>query len=439
VNRFSHTFERLRRDSRCGLFPWLMAGFPDVEASRALADAALDAGADGFEIGVPFSDPLADGATMQRANARALEGGATFETALDLARHIRRRVPETPIALMSYYNPLWQRGDQQVAADLADAEVDGLIVADLPPEEASSLHAALDARGIGLVPLLAPTSPPERIRAIARLEPIFVYCVRPGGGRTRVFERAQSRHFPLSIWERVGVRAVQLQLRLDTFEGPLELLLLLIEQRKLPITQVSLAQVADQYLAQVHAAPELDPDLLADFLAIAGKLLLLKSRALLLTEEHDPEVEQVATDLTERLAEYRVFRAAAEALRELEQRGGRTYAATRPPMVTSVPAALTPVGADALVRVWRQLLSAPIDAHIDLPGISRVSVDERRAQVLDALRSSASVSFRAVAGRTIDEIVATFLAVLELFRRDRIGLDQDGPFGDLVLSRRAGT
>ena len=233
--------------------------------------------------------------------------------------------------------------------------------------------------------------------------------------------------------------AVQLQLRLDTFEGPLELLLLLIEQRKLPITQVSLAQVADQYLAQVHAAPELDPDLLADFLAIAGKLLLLKSRALLLTEEHDPEVEQVATDLTERLAEYRVFRAAAEALRELEHQGGRTYPATRPPMVTSVPAPLTPVGAEALVRVWRQLLSAPIDAHVDLPGISRVSVEERRAQVLDALRTAASVSFRAVAGQTIDEIVATFLAVLELFRRGRIGLDQDGPFADLVLSRRAGT
>jgi tryptophan synthase alpha chain len=177
VNRFSRTFERLQRDSTCGLFPWLMAGYPDVETSRALADAALDARADGFEIGVPFSDPLADGATMQRANARALDGGATLQTALDLARHIRGRAPETPIALMSYYNPLWQRGDQQVAADLAGAEVDGLIVADLPPEEASSLHAALEARGIGLVPLLAPTSPPERIRAIARLDPIFIYCV----------------------------------------------------------------------------------------------------------------------------------------------------------------------------------------------------------------------------------------------------------------------
>src|SRR5918992_2135242 len=100
--------------------------------------------------------------------------------------------------------------------------------------------------------------------------------------------------------------AVQLQLRLDAFEGPLELLLLLIEQRKLPITQVSLAQVADQYLAQIHAMPELDPDLLADFLAIGGKLLLLKSRALLLTEEPDSEAEEVASDLAERLAEYRV-------------------------------------------------------------------------------------------------------------------------------------
>src|SRR5215469_4612472 len=113
------------------------------------------------------------------------------------------------------------------------------------------------------------------------------------------------------------LRAVQLELHLETFDGPLELLLLLIEQHRLPITRVSLAQVTDQYLAQVHAQPSLDPDLLADFLVIGGKLLLLKSKALLLTEEADPEVEEVASDLAERLATYRVFRAAAEMLREL--------------------------------------------------------------------------------------------------------------------------
>jgi segregation and condensation protein A len=112
--------------------------------------------------------------------------------------------------------------------------------------------------------------------------------------------------------------ATQLELHLESFDGPLELLLLLIEQRRLPITQVSLAQVADQYMAHVHAQPALDADLLADFLVIGGKLLLLKSRALLRTEEPDLEAEEIATDLADRLATYRVFRAAAEVLRELE-------------------------------------------------------------------------------------------------------------------------
>src|SRR5689334_22535426 len=142
-------------------------------------------------------------------------------------------------------------------------------------------------------------------------------------------------------------RPIQLQLHLDTFDGPLELLVMLIEQRRLPITQVSLAQVADQYLAQVHAQPALDADLLADFLVIGGKLLLLKSRALLLTEEPDPEVEEVATDLAERLATYRVFRAAAAALGELEQRGERTYPTLREPLISTQPAPLVPLGPDA--------------------------------------------------------------------------------------------
>src|SRR5438128_3437764 len=135
-----------------------------------------------------------------------------------------------------------------------------------------------------------------------------------------------------------GHVSVQLDLHLESFDGPLELLLLLIEHRRLPITQVSLAQVADQYLAHVHAQPSLDTELLADFLVIGGKLLLLKSRALLLTEEPDPEVEQVASDLAERLATYRVFRAAAEVLRELEQRGERTFPTLREPSLGTEPA-----------------------------------------------------------------------------------------------------
>src|SRR5260370_29058486 len=111
MSRFAATFSRLGGEGAGGLFPYLMAGFPDVPTSHALAVAALDAGADGFEIGVPFSDPLSDGATQQRVNSRALAGGAGLDTALDLARGIRQHSPETPAAAMSYYNPLPHRAD----------------------------------------------------------------------------------------------------------------------------------------------------------------------------------------------------------------------------------------------------------------------------------------------------------------------------------------
>jgi len=231
---------------------------------------------------------------------------------------------------------------------------------------------------------------------------------------------------------------IQLELHLESFDGPLELLLILIEQRRLPITQVSLAQVADQYLAQVHALPALDADLLADFLVIGGKLLLLKSRALLLTEDPDPEVEEVATDLAERLATYRVFRAAAEVLRKLEQRGERTYPTQREPMMSTQPAPLAPLNADALLAIWRRFAMTSSPSEIEFPGVTRANVDERRARVLDALRTGTRVSFRLVAGETVDQVVATFLAVLELFRRGQVSVDQEVPFGDLMLSLSIG-
>jgi tryptophan synthase alpha chain len=177
VNRFQRTFDRLQREGACGLFPYVMAGFPDVGTSRALVEAALAAGADGFEIAVPFSDPLADGTTMQRVNTRALEGGATLETALDLVRFVRQRAPEVPVALMSYYNPLRQRGEKRLARELAEAGADGVIVPDVPAEEAAELLGALKSHGLGLAPLIAPTSPVGRIRAVAALDPVFVYCV----------------------------------------------------------------------------------------------------------------------------------------------------------------------------------------------------------------------------------------------------------------------
>ncbi len=177
MSRFADTFARLRAERTCGLFPYLTAGFPNVGTSRALADSALTAGADGFEIGVPFSDPMADGATLQRANAAALEGGATLDTALDLARYIRAQAPEVPIALMSYYNPVLARGEERFARDLEMAGGDGAIVPDLAMEESDSLRAALDAERLDLVPMLAPTSPDERVRRIGGIARGFIYCV----------------------------------------------------------------------------------------------------------------------------------------------------------------------------------------------------------------------------------------------------------------------
>lgn len=177
MTRFHTAFERLRSEGACGLFPYLTAGFPDHPTSLRLAEAALAAGADGFEIGVPFSDPLADGATLQRANARALEGGATLDTALDLARHIRQRVPEVPVALMSYYNPIVQRGEDRLAQQMLAAGVDGLIVPDLPVEESAELDGSLVAAGLDLVPFMAPTSGDERLARVARSARGFIYCV----------------------------------------------------------------------------------------------------------------------------------------------------------------------------------------------------------------------------------------------------------------------
>ena len=164
--------------------------------------------------------------------------------------------------------------------------------------------------------------------------------------------------------------------------------------------------------------------------------MLLKSRALLLTEEPDPVVEEVATDLAERLGTYRVFRAAAEVLRELEGRAERTYPSTREALVNAAAPPLAPTSPEALAAVWRRiLLQRPHpELAIELPGLARASVDERREQVLELLSMRGRISFREVAGHTVDQVVATFLALLELFRRGVIGLAQSQLFGELEIT-----
>jgi tryptophan synthase alpha chain len=165
-------------DGRAAFMPYMMGGFPDLQASRAIGEAYADGGADLVELGVPFSDPLADGPVIHAAGTRALEAGATVPAVLELARAVAERVP---VILMCYANLVLARGVERFAGELEKAGVSGLIIPDLPLEEALDVLAACDAAGIALVPLVAPTTPEERLERIGAHARGFVYAVSVTG------------------------------------------------------------------------------------------------------------------------------------------------------------------------------------------------------------------------------------------------------------------
>jgi tryptophan synthase alpha chain len=176
MNRIDRTFAALRARGEKALIPYVMLGDPDVETTEALALAAAAAGADLLEIGIPFSDPLADGPVLQRAAERALTQKVTLVDALALVRRLRATV-QIPLMFMTYYNLIFQYGDVRLATEAAAAGVDGLIVPDLPPEEAGPLDAAARAAGLHLIYLIAPTTPASRIKLIAERAGGFLYYV----------------------------------------------------------------------------------------------------------------------------------------------------------------------------------------------------------------------------------------------------------------------
>jgi len=162
------------------LVVYLCIGDPTHEASIEHAIACAEAGADVLELGVPFSDPTADGAAIAKASERAIAAGGGLSRALDAARAIRART-RVPLLLFGYYNPIFVRGEEKLAAEAKDAGIDGLLVVDLPVDEATTLRASCKKHGLALVPLLAPTSDAARVaatkRAIAECDPGFVYYV----------------------------------------------------------------------------------------------------------------------------------------------------------------------------------------------------------------------------------------------------------------------
>jgi len=163
---------------RAALMPYLMGGFPDVATSRAIGEAYADGGADLVELGVPFSDPLADGPVIQAAGTRALAAGASVSAVLEVAAALAQRLP---VVLMCYANQVMARGVEAFAAELARVGASGLIVPDLPLEEAGEARAACEAAGVALVPLVAPTTPEERLAAIGAQARGFLYTVSVTG------------------------------------------------------------------------------------------------------------------------------------------------------------------------------------------------------------------------------------------------------------------
>jgi tryptophan synthase alpha chain len=176
--RIERAFAAARDEGRIALVPYVVAGYPDAETSHAAALACIDGGADVLEVGLPYSDPLADGATLQRASAVALRAGATLDRSLALVERIAHDRPSVPLVVMGYANQLLGGGDgSERVRDLARAGVAGVIVADLTPDEGGPFETAAAAAGLAVVYLVAPTTPPERRAAIARRTSGFLYCV----------------------------------------------------------------------------------------------------------------------------------------------------------------------------------------------------------------------------------------------------------------------
>ena len=181
MSRIEQRFAALREEERAGLVTYLTAGDPDPVTSARLFAGLAAAGADLIEIGMPFSDPMADGPVIQEAGQRALKQGMTLRRTLALVRELRRADDATPIVLMGYYNPIYRYGAESFARDAVTAGVDGVIVVDLPPEEDLELTAPARAAGLDLIRLATPTSDDQRLPRIVEHASGFIYYVAIAG------------------------------------------------------------------------------------------------------------------------------------------------------------------------------------------------------------------------------------------------------------------
>lgn len=177
MTRIDDTFARLRQHGKKGFVSYIMAGDPDLETSLAVMKGLPAAGVDIIELGMPFTDPMADGPTIQLAGQRALESGQTLEKTLHMAREFRKGDSTTPIVMMGYYNPIYSHGVDSFLTDAKAAGIDGLIVVDLPPEEDSELCLPAQAAGLNFIRLATPTTDAKRLPKVLQNTSGFVYYV----------------------------------------------------------------------------------------------------------------------------------------------------------------------------------------------------------------------------------------------------------------------
>lgn len=206
MSRIQHTFARLQGEGRKALIPFITAGDPDAALTVPLMQALVEAGADIIELGVPFSDPMADGPTIQRASERALAKGMKLRLVLELVAEFRKTDATTPVVLMGYANQIEAMGLDKFAQAAAAAGVDGVLVVDYPPEEAEKFGTAMQANGMDPIFLIAPTSSAERIAHTAKIASGYVYYVSLAGvtGSGALNVEAVAQKLPL-IREQTGL------------------------------------------------------------------------------------------------------------------------------------------------------------------------------------------------------------------------------------------
>ena len=181
MSRIESAFARLKREGRRGLIPFITAGDPDLEITGELLVELARVGATAIELGVPFSDPMADGPVIQRASERALRHGFGLREVLEVVERAREKMPDVPVVLFSYFNPLLQYGLERLSREAASAGVDGVLVTDLVPEEAEEFSKLLRAHELDMIFLVAPTSTDARLRLVAERASGFIYAVSRAG------------------------------------------------------------------------------------------------------------------------------------------------------------------------------------------------------------------------------------------------------------------